>query len=163
MKNKNYMMFGLRLATLLIGLISAPAWAVPAGKLVAWGNNQYGQTNVPAGNDFKAIAAGAFHSLALKTDGSLVAWGENNVGQVSNVPSGNGFVAIAGGWGQSLVLKTDGSLVGWGWNINGQATPPAGTNFVASAAGWRHRLSPWRRCSPKKKAQRLRSSRARQS
>src|SRR5438046_2576054 len=57
MKNKNYTMFGLRLATLLIGLISAPAWAAPAGKLVAWGNNQYGQTNVPAGNDFVAIDA----------------------------------------------------------------------------------------------------------
>lgn len=125
MKNKHCTMFGLPLAVLLIGLISSPAWAASAGKLVAWGDNSVGQTNAPAGNDFVAIASGDGYNLALQSDGSLVAWGEDNVGQVSNLPSGYDFVAIAGGWGQSLVLKTDGSLVGWGWNINGQATPPA--------------------------------------
>ena len=78
MKNKDYTMFGLPLAALLVGLISLPAWGAPAGKLVAWGNNQYGQTNVPAGNDFVAIdASQGFHSLALRSDGSLAGWGSN--------------------------------------------------------------------------------------
>ena len=32
-------------------------------------------------------------------------------------------------------------VVGWGWNGDGQATPPAGTDFVAVAAGGRHSLA----------------------
>src|SRR5437016_7183401 len=78
MKNEDCTMFGLPVAALLIGLISSPAWAAPAGKLVAWGNNQYGQTNVPAGNDFVAIdASQGGHALALRSDGSLAGWGWN--------------------------------------------------------------------------------------
>ena len=51
---------------------------------------------MPAGNDFVAIAAGSVHSLALKSDGSLVGWGYNCYGQ-TNVPAGNDFVAISAG------------------------------------------------------------------
>ena len=44
--------------------------------MVAWGYNDYGQTNVPAGlSGVTAIAAGDYHSLALKSDGTVVAWG----------------------------------------------------------------------------------------
>ena len=62
---------------------------------------------MPAGNDFKAIAAGAFHSLALKSDGSLVGWGWN----YGEEASGTGDI------------------------FYGQAIPPAGSNFVAISAG----------------------------
>ena len=52
-----------------------------------------------------AIAAGSGHSLGLKSDGSIVAWGENDYGQC-NIPSENcGFVAIATGGHHSLGLK----------------------------------------------------------
>ena len=74
------------------------------GSLVGWGNNVYGQTNVPAGNDFMAIAAGGFHSLALKSDGSLVGWGYNGYGQ-TNVPAGDDFMAIAAGGYHSLAIR----------------------------------------------------------
>ena len=48
------------LLALVTCLISSPAWAAPnQGSLVGWGDNGYGQTNVPAGNDFVAIAAGS--------------------------------------------------------------------------------------------------------
>ena len=33
------------------------------------------------------IAAGSFHSLALKADGSIVSWGRDNYGQVSDTPA----------------------------------------------------------------------------
>lgn len=132
----------------------------PAGKLVAWGNNDFGQTNVPAGDDFVAIDAGqANHSLALRSDGSLAGWGSNHgdaglgsadifYGQAT-VPPGNDFQAIAAGAFHSLALKTDGSLVGWGSNEilgndpnpTGQATVPAGNDFVAIAAGDWHSLA----------------------
>jgi alpha-tubulin suppressor-like RCC1 family protein len=55
---------------------------------VAWGDNSYGQRNVPPGlSNVVAVAAGAYHSLALKADGTVVAWGDNTYGQ-RNVPAG---------------------------------------------------------------------------
>jgi len=42
--------------------------------VVAWGSNDFGQTNVPAGFErVTAIAAGSYHSAALKNDGTVVA------------------------------------------------------------------------------------------
>ncbi len=53
--------------------------------------------SVPAGNDFIAIAAAPYyHSLALRSNGSIVAWGYNYYGQL-DVPAGNNFTAIAAG------------------------------------------------------------------
>jgi hypothetical protein len=88
------------------------------------------------------IAAGYYHSLALKADGTVVGWGRNNYGQ-TNPPAGlNNVVAIAAGYDHSLALKADGSVVGWGWNGDGQTTIPAGlNNVVALAAGYYHSLA----------------------
>jgi alpha-tubulin suppressor-like RCC1 family protein len=68
--------------------------------------NDEGQCHVPSPNSgFIAIAAGYYHSLGLKSDGSIVAWGENDDGQC-DVPSPNsGFTAVAGGMDHSLGLK----------------------------------------------------------
>ena len=99
-----------------------------------------GQATPPAGNDFVAIAAGAYHSLALRAEGSIIGWGYNNYGQALP-PAGNDFVAIAAAGDHSLALKADGSIVGWGNNTSGQATPPVGNDFVAIAAGGWHSLA----------------------
>ncbi len=90
------------------------------GSVVAWGDNTYGQCNVPEPNtDFAAVSAGWYHSLGRKTDGSIVAWGLNNYGQCT-VPAPNAdFVKIAGGSYHSLGLKTDGSIIAWGRNQSG--------------------------------------------
>ena len=54
------------------------------------------------------------HSLGLKSDGTIVAWGHNGSGQC-NVPAPNAdFVAVAGGGYHSLGLKSDGTIVAWG-------------------------------------------------
>jgi hypothetical protein len=52
-----------------------------------------------------AVAGGWYHSLGLKSDGSIVAWGYNDYGQC-NVPAPSaGFVGLAGGYDHSLGLR----------------------------------------------------------
>ena len=47
-----------------------------AGVVVAWGDNDEGETDVPRGLDSViAVAAGWYHSLAVTGDGKVVAWG----------------------------------------------------------------------------------------
>ena len=109
----------------------------------AWGYNREGQSTVP--NDLTgvvAVASGLKHSLALKSDGTVVGWGANNEGQ-SVAPEGlSGVVAIAAGSEHSLALKSDGTVVSWGSNTFGQATVPDGlAGVVAIAAGGKHSLA----------------------
>lgn len=115
--------------------------AVAGNRVVAWGDNSYGQTNVPpSATNVLAIAAGATYSLALKDDGTVIAWGQ--AGR-TNVPAGlTNVVAIAAGGGQSLALKNDGTLVAWGVPYTPSITNiPAGlSNIVAIACGDAHNL-----------------------
>jgi hypothetical protein len=40
-----------------------------------------------------------------------------------------------------IPFQSDGTIVGWGWNYCGQATPPAGNNYIAVSAGGYHSLA----------------------
>ena len=111
-----------------------------AGEIVAWGRNDYGQCDVPDGNDFVAVSAGLHHGLALRSNGTVVAWGSNSAGQC-DVPAGNDFVAVAAGGLHGLALRSDGSLVGWGLKKDGLTSSPISCDFVAIAAGFRHNLA----------------------
>src|ERR1035438_1721185 len=74
-----------------------------------------GQSAAPTGlRDVIAIAAGASHSLALKSHGTVVGWGDNYFGQSTVPPGLTGVTAIAAGGYHSLALKSDGIVVGWG-------------------------------------------------
>ncbi|BBI36678.1 RCC1 domain-containing protein [Cohnella abietis] len=88
------------------------------------------------------VSAGEFHSLALKADGTVVAWGSNDDGQIK-VPVGlKDVVSISAGWKHSMVLKSNGTVVAWGENIKGQVDVPVGLKDVVSiSAGRQHSLA----------------------
>ena len=82
----------------------------------------------------QTVAAGAYHSLFLKGNGEVWAWGQNAAGQLgtgstSSTPLPqpsrvNGLPpiqAIAAGIAHSLALDTSGDVWAWGQNANGQA------------------------------------------
>ena len=88
-----------------------------------------------------AIAGGSSHSMALKGDGKVAAWGRNVEGQTT-IPVGLSNVVAIGGGSHSLALKSDGTVVAWGYNGYGQANVPlALSNVVAIAAGGSHSLA----------------------
>lgn len=113
------------------------------GRAIAWGDNFYGQTNVPSGlSNVVAIAAGGRHSLALKSDGTVIGWGLDGSGQVSPPPGLSNVIAIAGGESHSLALIRDGTVVAWGWNQYGQTNiPTEATNVVLIATKGDHNLA----------------------
>jgi hypothetical protein len=60
------------------------------GRVLEWGANEFNQTNIPAGlTNVVAIALSTFtpnHSLALKSDGTVIAWGDNLSGEGMSRP-----------------------------------------------------------------------------
>ena len=76
------------------------------GRIVTWGNNEDDQiNNPPIDSGYKEIACGAYHSVALKNDGTIITWGGDWKGQRNNPPQGNGYVKIACGFFHSVALK----------------------------------------------------------
>jgi uncharacterized repeat protein (TIGR01451 family) len=118
----------------IIGTGPAPT---PPG-VAAWGDDSYGQTEVPLNlTNVIAIAGGWHHSVALMGDGTVTAWGDDDQGQ-TNVPANlSNVVAIASRSGDhSMALRADGTVAVWGDNSYGQTNVPAGlSNVVAIAAG----------------------------
>ena len=111
--------------------------------MLAWGDNYYGQSTPPPGlSHVIAVAAGAYHSLALKNDSTVVGWGYDYYGQ-SHVPADlSNVVAIAAGWSHSLALKSDRTVVSWGQAYAGENTvSSAMSNIVAITAGGLNNLA----------------------
>ena len=131
------------------------------GNVWSWGNNDFGQfgigitgggdqpqgtTTVPGTtppslipqpvqvtglNNVKAVSSGLQHCLALKTDGTVWAWGDNEWGQLGDGTTTNrylptrvknleGIIAISAGDYHSLALKSDGTVWAWGDNESGE-------------------------------------------
>jgi len=120
------------------------------GTVMAWGGNEAGQlgdgntteSDVPVPVEglkgvVTAIAAGGEHSLALLSNGTVMAWGENEHGELGDGNTSNsdvpvavkglkGVTAIAAGGEHSLALLSNGTLMAWGSNEYGQLGIGAG-------------------------------------
>ena len=131
--------------------------AGPDGAVWAWGSNSCGQLGadkqlVPrilapapvAGlNGVTALAAGECHSLALKADGTVWAFGDNTHGQLGDgtnaahsapaqVPGLSAVTAIAAGGNRSMALRSDGTV--WAWGSRNTDNAPARVGDITGTA-----------------------------
>jgi alpha-tubulin suppressor-like RCC1 family protein len=123
------------------------------GTVWAWGRDEFGElgngavintgyngtnqgTNIPLQviglTNPASLSAGGFFSLALMSNGTVMAWGENDQGQCGNgsnatsclVPTPvlglTNVAAISGGWEATLALLSNGTVMSWGLNGNGE-------------------------------------------
>jgi alpha-tubulin suppressor-like RCC1 family protein len=124
------------------------------GTLWAWGSNMWGQlgigqssfgdqgtpTLISGLSGVTAISAGASPALAVRSDGTVWAWGFNGHGEVGTGTTGGSFDApqqvqtrvggalvpltgitsVTGATSNALALRSDGTVWGWGWNNHGQ-------------------------------------------
>jgi alpha-tubulin suppressor-like RCC1 family protein len=112
--------------------------------VAAWGSNREGQlgdgTTTNSSTPVQvhglsgvtaAIAGGEDHSVALRSDGTVWAWGGNLYGQLGDGTTTNsstpvqvrglsGVTAVAAGDYCSVALRSDGTVWAWGFNANGQ-------------------------------------------
>ncbi|HEU0085857.1 MAG TPA: immunoglobulin-like domain-containing protein [Candidatus Paceibacterota bacterium] len=133
------------------------------GTVWSWGANGYGQladgTNTAKNTPVQAVGPGGtgfltgitqiessmFGGRALKSDGTVWAWGYNNAGQVGDnsttnrntpvqvkSPDGADFLtditAVQGGAYHSMAIKSDGTVWAWGQNNQGQLGDTTTTN-----------------------------------
>ena len=112
------------------------------GTLWAWGRNVFGElgngtkTDRDAANpdpiyimdDVEQVATGFTHSLAIKKDGTLWAWGNNTEGQLGDgtleeklrpIKIMDNVKSVIAGDRNSFMLKSDNSLWAWGYNSSG--------------------------------------------
>jgi uncharacterized delta-60 repeat protein len=104
--------------------------------VIPWGAEPAGAgtvINPPVGlSDVVSVAAGNFHAVALKADGTVVAWGSSTYGATS-VPSGlRDVVAVSASAYQSLALKADGTVVSWGNYFSSSLPVPADLQRVVA-------------------------------
>ena len=141
-----------------------------SGGVITWGKNNFGQlgngntTNIstpaalgsPLSSGVIRVSANS-HSLALKQDGSVYAWGDNSGNQVgaggatvltpqlvATLSAGSGAIDIGAGSGFSVVLMSGGTILAWGTSaalgLSGVTTPTAisgltGIAFIAVGEG----------------------------
>ncbi len=130
------------------------------------GTNNYSASPIQIGTDtsWSKVYAGELHSMAIKTNGTLWAWGSNVYGYLGDgtqtgrnspvqIGTGTDWASIALGDRHSLGIKTNGTLWAWGYNDQGQVgdgtsgnfrTSPiqigTGTNWKSVAAGYFHSI-----------------------
>ena len=130
--------------------LSHTAYVDEHGTLWTWGSNQEGQlgaetqetgvdregnqvavsgTSLAVLEDVRSVAAGGDFTVALKTDGTLWAWGGNDYGQLGDGTLNSvsapqqvldNVTAVSAGANATAAVRSDGTLWTWGDNLYGQ-------------------------------------------
>jgi alpha-tubulin suppressor-like RCC1 family protein len=89
-------------------------------------------TTFAGGTNWKQVSSGSSHTAAIKTDGTLWAWGRGNEGQlgdyttlnrstpVTTFTGGTNWKQVSCGVDHTAAIKTDGTLWTWGNGGDGQ-------------------------------------------
>lgn len=117
------------------------------GGVRLWGSNPAGPLHpAPWQTDFVAVCAGYNHVLALRSNGTIVAWGGNYDGQiwVPPLPPGMTYTQLVAGTTFSGALRSDGQVVLWG-AVAYMTLPPLGSGqrWVKVEAGL-YQVIAWR-------------------
>ena len=85
----------------------------------------------------KTIAAGTFHTVGLKSDGTVVAIGRNECGEC-DIDDWQNIIDVNAGFDLTVGLKSDGTLVAAGYNKDGQRNVSEWQNIVTISTGGLH-------------------------
>jgi alpha-tubulin suppressor-like RCC1 family protein len=112
----------------------------PYGQMLSAGSNGSGElgignntnqntlSTITGQNEVVAVSGGQNFSTALRSDGTVIAWGRNNHRQLGDpdfssdvnsprvVPNLTGVVSLKSGRDYTAALKSDGTVYTWGWN-----------------------------------------------
>lgn len=130
------------------------------GRLYAWGDNSSGQLGLGGSavgtavgspqlisiSNVIYISAGVNHSLAVKSDGTVWAWGRGDFGQLGIITTDNqaspvqvnglyDIVEVAASRMASFALSSNGQVYAWGYNLNGIVGDPSYYQHTVPATG----------------------------
>jgi len=127
-----------------------------SGAVWVWGDNHLGQAGngthgtdvlspqrVPGLSGVVQVAAGGVSDYALKSDGTVLAWGGNTLGELGDgttvdrlsptqVAGLTGIAKIAAGSYTAYAIRADGSVMAWGDNAGGLLGNGNHTGFAAN-------------------------------
>jgi formylglycine-generating enzyme required for sulfatase activity/alpha-tubulin suppressor-like RCC1 family protein len=141
------------------GTIAAEHDAQADDFFIGWGQNAYGLCTPPADlGSCSSIAAGFLHSMAIKSDGTLLCWGAGTTNAGSGYDYGQSIIpselgpcsSISAGGIHSMALCNNGTVRCWGaGTTNTGAYPNYGQSIVppdlgpcsSIAAGFSHSMA----------------------
>jgi hypothetical protein len=116
-----------------IRAISAKAYTFLAlrndGRVIMWGKNACGNSQLPTEPNISAISAGASFCMALTSDNTLTLWGSVD-SPAANPPQTRNISKISAGYFHALALTEDGQVLAWGDNSFQQCDVPTFTSPV---------------------------------
>ncbi len=117
--------------------VSAGSWhtcvVMSSGAIECWGDNDYGETDAPAGS-FSLVSAGRSHTCAVTSSDAVECWGSNRWGQ-TDAPAGR-FSQVSAGRSHTCAVTSSGAVECWGHNGSGRTDAPAGRFSQVSAGSY---------------------------